>query len=71
MNITDHLISHKTAHALDALSDNSRTQMAHMKGLCHIGAAVIHDDRFLLFRFFQSQLVRLCHTLHIICQKRL
>ena len=25
MNITDHLISHKTAHALDALSDDRRT----------------------------------------------
>ena len=40
---------------LDALADDGRTQMAHVQGLCHVGAAVVDDDGFWIFCFFHRQ----------------
>ncbi len=48
MHITQDMISHKTVNPLDALSDDSRTEMPYMKGLRYIRPTVIdhHGSRF-------------------------
>ena len=69
MNIADHLMAHKTAHALNGFTDDSGTEMAHVQGLCHIGSAVVHDHSLRMLRRLHSQLLSSPHPIHIIGQK--
>ena len=63
MNVTDHLMTGISCNSLDALPDNSRAQMPYMKGLCHIGSAIINDDLLGMFRCVQSEFVAGCHLI--------
>ena len=68
MNVADHLMSQETSHPLNALADHSRTEMAHVQRLCHIGSAVIHNDRERRFCLFTAAVVSLSHVIHVGCQ---
>ena len=69
MYIADHLMAHVAADALDALTDNGRAQMAHMKGLCHIRSAVVDYDGLWLLCLFHGKLFLCLHLKQVICQK--
>ena len=43
MDIADHGVAEVALGALDALTDDGRTKMADVQGLCHVGAAVVDD----------------------------
>ena len=65
MHIADHVITQETAHSLDALTDDRRTEMSYMKRFCHIGSAVVHDDGLTSLHFFHAKLVLSLHAIHI------
>ena len=71
MDITDDIFSVETGDALDCLADDRAAQVADMQGLCHIGAAVVDDDLFRLFRKGHSQTLVLTHLLQVGLQKAL
>ena len=61
MHVPNHVIAQKTPHALNALPDDGGAQMAHMEGFCHIGSAVVHDNRLALAAFLKAVLWLLLH----------
>ena len=61
MHVSDDLVPQKSSHALDTLPDNGGAQMPYMQGFCHIGAAVVNDDGFRLFRRGNGQMAVLSH----------
>ena len=69
MHVTDHMVSQSASHALDALTDYRRTQMAYVKRLGHIGSAVVHNNRLGFLGFLKAQ-TRICsHLIHKVCQE--
>ena len=66
MDVTDDLMAHETAHPLDGLADDSRPEMSHMEGLCHVGPAVIHNYGLRLFHLVKAQLFSCPHAVHVI-----
>ena len=65
MNVTDHLMPQETSHPLDTLANDGGTEMSHMQRLCHVGSAVIYDDRERRFRLFTAALVFFSHVVHV------
>ena len=63
MDITNHLMSDKTADPLDALADDRRTQMPDVQRFCHICSTVIDHDRFRLGCLFYRQVFIRLHFL--------
>ena len=37
-------MAHKAGNPFYGLSDNGRTQMSHVEGLCHVGPAIVHHN---------------------------
>ena len=68
MHVSDYLMSHIAADALNALSNDGRAQMSHVKRLRHVGAAVVHDNGLRLLRLLQTILGILRHAVHIPSQ---
>ena len=68
MYITNHIMTDITAHTLYTLTDNSGTKMSHMQWFCHIGSAVIHDDRLWLGSLLATVTLICLHLTKILCQ---
>ena len=71
MHVADHRMAHITAHPLDALADDGRTQMSHMQRFCHVGAAVVDHDGLGMCHRFQAELLAGAHFIQIIADKSL
>ena len=69
MHIPDHIMPGKAQDPLDALADDGRAQMSHMKRFCHIGSAVVDDDLFARRDGVSSQAFIQAHAPHIIRHK--
>ena len=64
VHITDDLVTLEAGDALDALTDDGGTQMAHMEGLCHVGSAVVDNDGLCFGVGFRAAAVVLLQLLH-------
>ena len=69
MDIADNPEARKTGNPLDAFPDDRGTQMAHVKGLCHVRSAVIHDNGLFLIGGFHAEFITGLHLFQIGAQE--
>ena len=61
MNVADHFIAVIAVDTLQALADDGSAQVADMKRLRHVGAAVVDDNLLILTDRVTAKILRLRH----------
>ena len=69
VDVPDHLVPEEPEQPLHALPDDRRPQMPHVKGLGHVGAAVIDDDGLRFFGRADPEPFPAPHPLQVIRQE--
>ena len=69
MGVADDVMPHEPGDALDRFADDGWTQVTHMKGLCHVGAAVVHHDGQGVLRLFHAAVRILFQLVEQLAQK--